>query len=378
MTNTVAGQIGFLATGNEVVEGDILNTNGQNIARRLVETGLTIGMHVATSDREAELEAGLRFLLTHHDTVITIGGLGPTSDDRTRFVISKVLNQPLVFDEKSWQNIRERFARFNLKWTDDLENANRQQALFPEGATILANDNGSAAGCAMTYQDKKIFMLPGPPNECLPMFEKFVLPVLVKKVVNKTTKLQWLLLGAIEGEIASLVDAAVKNYPVITGYRIAQPYLEVKIYVTEAIDLDALNSVMEKIVSPYLVSTNKKTASELLSDAIEQFTTVISITDKATGGLLEATLLSPQTYSKLRFVSAADTAKLNNLHIDIEGLAEFWGGQKPAGVSNVVLKFHHLDTPEMVTIKVPFRNELFVRKFAVEYIARAILQFLKL
>lgn len=244
--------IGFLATGNELVEGDILNTNGQAIAKILVEQGLTIGMHVVTSDRENEIAAGLNFLLEHHDTIIVIGGLGPTSDDRTRYVLSQVIDKKLIFDEVSWQNILARFAKINRVITQEMEPGNRQQALFPEKAIILPNDNGSAAGCFVEHQNKKIFMLPGPPAECLPMFEEFVLPKLLIDATDKIIKLRWLLTNAIESEIAERVDKALKDYPVTTGYRASKPDLEVKIYAPVTMDLSVVRNIVDKIVAPFL------------------------------------------------------------------------------------------------------------------------------
>lgn len=257
MPHTIINPVGFLATGNEIVEGDILNTNGQTIAHSLVEQGLTAGMHVMASDRQIEIEVGLRFLLEHHEAVITIGGLGPTSDDRTRFALSAVVNQPLVFDESSWQHICQRFKQLNLSFTDTVQATNRQQAFFPIGAIIFPNENGSAAGCLVEYQTKKIFMLPGPPHECLPMFEKFVLPLLINQVAHKITKLHWVLTGAIESDIAERVDTAVKNFAVTTGYRAAKPYLEVKIYVQDDVDIEAVKNVVEAIIGPYLFTLEK-------------------------------------------------------------------------------------------------------------------------
>lgn len=244
-------RVGLLATGNELTEGDILNTNGQTIAQALVQHGFEIGLHVVAADNDADLEAALTFLLPTHKAIILTGGLGPTSDDRTRQALSKVTHAELQFDETVWQNICE---RAQTRYGRQPHPANRQQALFPQGAVVLPNPEGSAAGCKMQYQNNLIYMLPGPPHECLPMFENFVLPDLITNIPHENRiKLSWQLQGALEGEIAALIDEAVKNYPVITGYRANKPYLEVKIYSYKHDKFDEMIIEIKKIISPYLV-----------------------------------------------------------------------------------------------------------------------------
>src|SRR4051794_34592502 len=88
----------LLATGNELTSGDILNTNGQFIAKTLTEQGFTIGDHVICSDQESDIVTCINFLLSHHDVLIITGGLGPTSDDRTRNALSTAIKKPFVFN----------------------------------------------------------------------------------------------------------------------------------------------------------------------------------------------------------------------------------------------------------------------------------------
>lgn len=252
---TLVSRIALLATGNELTEGDILNTNGQKIAQLLVDNGLVVGLHVITSDDENDIVTALRFLLSSHQIVIITGGLGPTSDDRTRYALSTVLNKELLFDEISWKHICVRFAQ--LKRVPHV--SNRQQALFPAGAHIILNENGSAPGCAIDCQNKTIYMLPGPPGECLPMFEEAVLPTLIKQNAGgKRTKLSWLLHGAVESEIAAMVDEIVKPYSLITGYRFERPYLQVKIYLQISNPIDEIYALVNNILQPYLVDGKKE------------------------------------------------------------------------------------------------------------------------
>lgn len=363
-------RIGFLATGNELVEGDILNTNGQMIARDLVDCGLTIGMHVVTSDLDAHIEQGLRFLLEHHDTVIIIGGLGPTSDDRTRYALSNVIGEELVFNEETWGQLLIRFKSLSLNPHPD----NRQQAFFPQGAEIFPNKNGSAAGCGVKYKNKTIYMLPGPPTECLPMFQEFILPVLAENSEKKLIKLKWRLLGVVESDIAAEVDVAIKPFAVATGYRIEHPYLEVKVYAEQKSAIENIKTAIQKIVGPYLIDETNKKASELLCEILEKMAGTVVINDQATHGRLESLLVTPATYKHLSFVQMGEI-KPNELRIDISGLNAFWEGMSPTGYEKIILKFTDVQGTEQQQVEVPFRHSAVVA-YAVEYIALAVLRFL--
>ena len=242
-------KVGFIATGDELTHGDILNTNGQNMVQKIYRLGLAIGQHVIVNDDEDEIVYALHYQLTHHDIIILSGGLGPTSDDKTRFALSRCIGKTLIFNEANWQAIVKRLEKYNRPIGDH----NRQQALFPEGAVILDNPNGTAAGCSVEYQAKTIFMLPGPPSECLPMFEDYVLLVL-KKFASTQYRLRYLLTGVSEGDIAAKLDSTIAHLNCKTGYRVNKPELEFKLSTNNKADFEEAEKLIESIVAPYLIS----------------------------------------------------------------------------------------------------------------------------
>ncbi len=243
-------RIGLLATGNEITEGDILNLDGQAMAQALLKHGLSVGLHVVAPDQVGDIQNALEFLLQSHDIIIITGGLGPTSDDITRNALSNVIHRKLQFNEANWQEICQRVQQ---RLGREPHVSNRQQAYFPEGAQLISNPKGTAAGCWVEYKNKIIYMLPGPPPECMPMFHDVVIPhILSKHVPHQQEKLSWKLQGAVESDMAALIDEAVKNYPVTTGYRAEFPFLEVKIYTERHSHYDEMIAAIEKIVAPYL------------------------------------------------------------------------------------------------------------------------------
>ncbi len=209
-------KVALLSTGDELTNGSVLNTNSFQFADRLFDHFIQPGMHLTVNDDQSQIEQGIRFLLAGHQALVISGGLGPTSDDRTRFALSTVIAQPLIFDEESWQRIVARLNRLALQ----IPECNRQQCLFPIDAEIYPNDNGTAPGCRITFGEQQIFMLPGPPFECMPMLTEKVIPFLLSKnYARPQFRYQWLLLNVSEGNIAALLDPLVENSGCQIGYR---------------------------------------------------------------------------------------------------------------------------------------------------------------
>ncbi len=357
---TPKNKIALLATGDEICNGDILNTNSQEIALRLFKQGMRTGYHMATSDTIDEIEKAIGFLLASHDALIMTGGLGPTSDDLTRFALSKAINRPLIFDESVWNDIVTRLKRFGY---DTPPLSNRQQALFPEGATIIPNPNGTAAGCVVEYQNKFIFMLPGPPSECLPMFEQVTSPLLKKAGFAQVEyNKSWFLFGVSEGQIAEEMDALAKPYHCMTGYRLCYPYLEFKIHSNNKNDFEKLITDIESAIRPYIHFDGQKTASQILQSQLETISFNLTISDDATGGLLESTIKTPKTVARLDF----GLDKNITPNITIHGLKEFWQ-QSESTQTELSIHFNLADKQKTITSIIPFRGYR-VKQYAVEFI----------
>jgi isocitrate dehydrogenase len=265
-------RISFLATGNEIIEGESQDTNGNFFARTLFDLGATIYQHVQVSDTREEICNALRYLLAHSDAVIITGGLGPTSDDNTRYAVAEVVQRPLIHDEESWKKIEERFKKFNLK----LVASNRQQALFPEGAEIYPNENGSAPACTLTFGEKQLFMLPGPPAECRPIFETNVIAKLqVLGFFHKKQMFRWLTLGLSESELGEKIDALAKSKGFETGFRWTYPYLEAKLFAqTDEPDMDVVDAVND-LLAPNCVSRERQHAHRALEQLLSESDLII-------------------------------------------------------------------------------------------------------
>ncbi len=173
--------IELINTGSELMLGRVLNTHQQWICRRLADLGYVVTRQITVPDSSHEIQQAVREALARADLVITTGGLGPTSDDLTRDLISELLGRKLIEDPLALANVKRFFALRKRP----MPARTRVQALVPEGAIVLHNRNGTAPGLALEVKPNAfrqggkvswLVMLPGPPRELQSMFLDQVVP----------------------------------------------------------------------------------------------------------------------------------------------------------------------------------------------------------
>ncbi|MBR6309271.1 MAG: competence/damage-inducible protein A [Lachnospiraceae bacterium] len=206
----------LLCVGTELLLGNIVNTNAAFLAEELAKMGLASYYQTVVGDNAERLEASLKLALSRSDIVILVGGLGPTEDDLTKEVASKVAGKKLFLHEESKNRIEDYFKKRGITLTDN----NFKQALIPEGATVLTNNNGTAPGVIIPYEDKFMILLPGPPVELKPMFNESVVPFLQKisPVIFKSRTVKVVSVGESTAEtmIKDMIDS--QTNPTIATY----------------------------------------------------------------------------------------------------------------------------------------------------------------
>jgi nicotinamide-nucleotide amidase len=162
----------IMAIGSELLTPFFQDTDSLFLTQRLNDLGLRVTTKTVSSDDHDALFLQFKIALAQADLVFASGGLGPTEDDRTREVLAEVLGRKLVLNEDLLLKIHDRFARRGLAMPE----SNKKQALVPEGAEILPNDFGTAAGLWINTGKNIVVLLPGPPHELRPMFNNQVWP----------------------------------------------------------------------------------------------------------------------------------------------------------------------------------------------------------
>lgn len=197
----------LIAVGTELLLGNIANTDAQMISQGLSQLGINVYYHTVVGDNPQRVRQAVDIARGRADILITTGGLGPTCDDLTKVAVAQAFGKELVYHEPSAQRIRERFAQRGTPVTEN----NFQQAMVPEGCTVLDNDWGTAPGVAFQAGGTHVLMLPGPPRECEMMFRHRALPYLQQLadgvIASRTVKTFGIGESAAEALLRDLMNA---------------------------------------------------------------------------------------------------------------------------------------------------------------------------
>ncbi len=195
----------IIAVGTELLLGQIVDTNSAYMAQQLTTVGMDLHFKCTVGDNLERIKNTLRTALSRSDFIITTGGIGPTLDDLTREAVAQVLNRPLVFQPRLFEQISDFFRRLGRTVSEN----NRKQAYIPEGATPIENPVGTAPGFIAEENGKAIITVPGVPHEMRYFMEHSVLPYLRNRlgiqevIVSRVLKLFGI------GE--SMVDERIKD-----------------------------------------------------------------------------------------------------------------------------------------------------------------------
>lgn len=168
----------IIAVGSEMLTPFRQDTNSLYLTERLNEIGVTVAFKTIVGDRRKDIVGVVRNALARTDIVIVMGGLGPTEDDLTREAVAEALSLTLRREAAQLAALHARAATWRLPMAEN----NLKQADVIEGATVMPNPNGSAPGqwieTLYSGYRKLIMLIPGPPNECRPLFDDECLPKL--------------------------------------------------------------------------------------------------------------------------------------------------------------------------------------------------------
>jgi nicotinamide-nucleotide amidase len=209
----------IFSQGEEIIRGQIVDTNAAWLSEQAVQIGFTVTRHTAVGDNLGDLVALLQEIAQRADCCLCTGGLGPTSDDLTTEAVASAFDLPLVFDEIAYAQMQHYFAHRNRPMPE----SNIKQAMLPTGSVRLDNDLGTAPGFAFKYQRCWFAFMPGVPSEMRQMYLEKILPTLQNRFLLHPERLVTLrTLGLGESAIQqSLKDISIPD-EVQLGFRAAE------------------------------------------------------------------------------------------------------------------------------------------------------------
>lgn len=315
----------IISIGDEILIGQVLNTNAAFIAEKLNCVGIEVSRVVTVGDNVGEILNTLKECYSRYDVLMLTGGLGPTHDDVTRTAICKLFNVKLAPSLEARKTVETFLQQRNRKWTEAAEN----QTLIPEGAKCIPNKFGTAAGELFEQDNKYFIVMPGVPYEMESMMNDFVVPFFRLQKTDKFILHRTLMTtGISESEIAKLlgnINELIKGeklafLPSPTGVRL-------RITVTDEeknkcnFKLNTIESFIRQKVGKYIYGVDDQELEAILGEILIERNLKIAIAESCTGGLIANKLTNisgSSRYIDRVVVTYSNQSKIDLLHISKE------------------------------------------------------------
>ncbi len=323
----------LISVGTELLLGNIVNTNAAFLSEQCAKLGLAVYYQTVVGDNGERLKETIQIAKNRADVIILGGGLGPTEDDLTKETAAEVFGKQLVMDEHSRELIKGYFEKLGRDKTAITEN-NWKQARVPEGCIVVDNDNGTAPGIIMETEGKIVILLPGPPNEMIPMWKKDIAPYLKSKqpdtIESVTLKICGMGESRVETELLDLIDT--QTNPTIATYAKTG---EVHVRLTaKAENAEAARELMKPVVweiksrlGKYLYTTDENmTLEESIVHLLKAAGMTLTTVESCTGGLLTGRIINAAGASEVfqeGFVTYANRAKRKLVGVKKSTLKEY-------------------------------------------------------
>lgn len=316
-------KISTLSIGDELIYGEVVDTNSSHIATRLYDLGIKVQRHLLVGDNEPDIMESIEALAERSEAVIVTGGLGPTADDLTARSAAKVTGRRLILNDEALNHMRE----FVGKEGGTFLAATERQALLPTKSTIIPNPTGTACGFIITWNGRYLIFLPGVPSEMARMLDNTVLPFVQERLRQKVTirTKVFTLFGISEAEIDQIIcDVPNPDAGLSVAFRVKFPTVEVKLRgegegeAAVAALLVKAASVIRGRLEDFIVAEDGATLDEEVARLFREQGVTVSLAESCTGGLI-AKRLTDVAGSSAYFLEGAvvysNTAKTRMLQV---------------------------------------------------------------
>ncbi len=291
----------LIAVGTEILLGNIVNTNSAYLSEKCAELGLAVYYQSVVGDNPDRMKSVIKTALDRSDVIILTGGLGPTEDDLTKEITAEVMGFPLVEDAHTRELMEAYLKEYEKNHPQRrITKNNYKQTMVPEGAIVMDNHNGTAPGLIMEKKGKTAILLPGPPNEMVPMFEESVYPYLRKKqpeiIYSRMVKISGIGESQVAEEIQDLIDK--QTNPTIAPYaKTGEVHLRVT---AKAEDEKKCKEMIKPIVRELkkrfgknvFATREDKTLEEAVVDLLKEKNMTLSLAESCTGGAVAARIVN--------------------------------------------------------------------------------------
>lgn len=307
-------RVEIVAVGTELLLGQIPDTNSQWLGEQLAANGISSHFHQHVGDNHERIVLAFRTALARSDAMIVCGGLGPTQDDITRAALAEVMNVPLDRDEALVATIRAMFESRGRVMPDN----NMLQADVPRGAVIIPQTLGTAPGLICQVGQKVVYAVPGVPFEMSDMFERAILPDLLKRQrdAGETAVIRSRVLRTWGAGESALAEAVAERFDALAdGGRVTIAFLAsgiegIKVRITARGDDDAdaqslladeertVRALIDEKLGDIIFGIDDQTMENVIADQLLARGLTLAVAESLTGGLIASRLVDVVGASK--------------------------------------------------------------------------------
>jgi competence/damage-inducible protein CinA-like protein len=325
----------LINTGTELLLGSVHDAHLAFIAREIFPLGLRIEERRTVPDSEA-IRRTLTELFPRCKILFVTGGLGPTTDDITRDMVAESVGLELRQDRQLLNSLHQRLRTRGIKWAPGIA----RQADVPTGAQVLPNEHGSAPGLYLKANinpqvaSPHLFVLPGPPRELHPMFNKFVMPVLqsILQVPLSVERRVYRLTGTGESLVEEAIGEKVLAIPGIElGYCARPGEVEVRI-IGEPGAIQVADAMIRTELEKSIFSVNDEALEEVVVKLLKQRKETLAVSESCTGGLIANRITNVPGASEVflaGYVTYANASKTDILNVDPKLLDKYGAVSEP-------------------------------------------------
>ena len=279
-------RVEMLSTGDEVLHGQIVDTNAAWLADMLFQQGLPMTSRTTVGDSLESLIATLQARSHEADVLIVNGGLGPTSDDLSALAAARACGVELAMQQEWLEQMEAWFASRGRI----MAASNRKQAEIPANAELIDNPVGTACGFALQLNRCWMFFTPGVPSEFKVMVEQQIIPRLKAKFSppEPPVCLRLTTFGRGESDIAAELEPLVLSEGVVMGYRSSMPIIEIKLTgpASQRVAMEQVWQQVRLLLAECTIFEGTEGLPALLARELEQRGEQLAVSEQYTAGLL--------------------------------------------------------------------------------------------
>lgn len=291
----------LIAVGTEILLGNIVNTNSAYLSEKCAELGLAVYYQSVVGDNPERMKNVIKTALERSDVIILTGGLGPTEDDLTKEITAEVMGFTLVEDIHTRELMEAYLREYEKNHSQRrITKNNYKQTMVPEGSLVLDNHNGTAPGLIMEKNGKTAILLPGPPNEMIPMFEEAVYPYLRKNqpevIYSRMVKICGIGESQVAEEIQDLIEK--QSNPTIAPYaKTGEVHLRVTARAKnekkcKEMIKPVVRELKKRFGSNVFATKEEKSLEEAVVDILKEKNMTLSLAESCTGGAVAARIVN--------------------------------------------------------------------------------------